>query len=132
MDIADEAVYFRKLGKVHAHIRHHAKDVEVLALIARADRGVDGDGIHQDIHVAVVQTVRRRRQVHLRAGIRVGGTSANEQLADARGNLHHARDLGGIGQIDRGEWRWWGCGFGRVNDGDLACGYAQALPHSGQ
>ena len=104
----------------------------VLALLAGADGGVDGDGIHQDIHVAIVQAIGRCRQVYLGAGIRVSRTGADEDFTNAGGDLHDAGDLSGIMEIDRGEWRWRRCGFSRVDDGYLARGSAQALPHSGQ
>ena len=104
MDGANELIDGRELGKIHANARHHAEDVQVLALLAGANGGVDGDGIHQDVHVAVVQAIRRRCQVHLGARIRVGGAGSDEDFTNASGDLHNAGDLGGVGEIDWGEW----------------------------
>ena len=104
MDGANELIDGRELGEIHANARHHAEYMQVLALLAGADGGVDGDGIHQDIHVAVVQAIRRRCQVHLGARIRVGGAGSDEDFTNASGDLHNAADLGGVGEIDRGEW----------------------------
>ena len=70
--------------------------------------------------------------MYLGAGIRVGGAGADEDFTNAGGDLHNAGDLGGVMEIDRGEWGWRRCGFSRVDDGYLARGSAQALPHSGQ
>ena len=132
MDGANELIDGRELGEIHTNARHHAEDVQVLPPLAGSDGGVDGNGIHQDIHVAVVQAIRRGRQVDLGAGIRVGGAGADKEFANAGGDFHDAGNLGGIGEIDRGEWGWRRRGFSRVDDGYLARGSAQTLPHSGQ
>ena len=125
VDGADELIHGRELGEVHINARCHAEDRDRPAVRARAHVGVDGDRVHHDIDVAVVQAIGRRCEVNLGARVRVRGTSADEDLADARGDFHHARHLRRVREIDRCQRRRRGCGLGRVNRGDACAGVAE-------
>ena len=92
MDGADETVDGGKLGEVHGDAWRHAEDVEVAPVWARADSRVNGDRVHQDGHVTVVQTIRGCDEVNLRLDVGIGGASRNQDFADARGDFHDAPD----------------------------------------
>ena len=127
VDGADEAVNGGQLGEVHGDARRHAEDVEVAPVRACANGRVDGDRVHQDGHVAVVQAIRGCDEVNLRLDVGISGASRNQDFANARGDLHDARDLRGVSEIDWGErgGRW--CGLCGVNSGDGGRTVQQAL-----
>ena len=50
----------------------------------------NGDGVQGDVHVAVVQAIGRGHRVDLCLYVVVAGAGGEKNVADTRGNVHHA------------------------------------------
>ena len=102
LDRADEPVDGGELGEVGGQRAHHAEDGDGL-LLHGADLREDRDVVHRDVAVAPVQAVGRGHRAHLHLRVRVRRPGAEQDVADACGDVHHGGDLRAVGQVDRGE-----------------------------
>ena len=111
---SDKTVHFREFGKVHAQPADHAENA-YRDFLGGTNMRENGDGVQGDVHVAVVQAVGRCHRMNLCLHVVVAGAGGEKNVADACGNVHYARYLRGISQVDGGQWGGWGSGFRGVD-----------------